>query len=203
MLQRRFYHSKKKTNYLTHFFFFRRLLFAFLSWVLFKLSANKGRSLWSLRSFFRRQKRLHTFLNTFFKNDIWHPLQINVKTIKSHFKTGFILHYLNPKWFQGLPQSFSMRGLKMNPLIWMVLTRAFYRYCCSSKTPENKSWPKASDKNYGWYALDGMADLIESIREIKANQNFSFFILLNLYERRKKPFKSIRSLVFKDWGWLL
>lgn len=40
--------------------------------------------------------------------------------------------------------------------------------------------------NYGRYALDGMADLIKSIREIKENQNLSFFILRNLYERRNK-----------------
>ena len=40
--------------------------------------------------------------------------------------------------------------------------------------------------NYGRYALDGMADLLDSIREIKDQQKFSFFILRNLYERRNK-----------------
>jgi chromosome partitioning protein len=38
--------------------------------------------------------------------------------------------------------------------------------------------------NYSRYALDGMADLIQSIREIKETQNYKFFILRNLYDRR-------------------
>lgn len=38
--------------------------------------------------------------------------------------------------------------------------------------------------NYGRYALDGMSDLLESTKEIKNGQEFKFFILRNLLEKR-------------------
>ena len=38
--------------------------------------------------------------------------------------------------------------------------------------------------NFGRYSLDGMADLIVSIKEIKEGQQYSFFVLKNLYEKR-------------------
>lgn len=38
--------------------------------------------------------------------------------------------------------------------------------------------------NYGRYALDGMADLLQSIKEIKINQNYKYCILRNQYDRR-------------------
>ena len=37
---------------------------------------------------------------------------------------------------------------------------------------------------YSRYALDGMADLIQSIEEIKEGQRYKFFILRNLYDKR-------------------
>jgi len=38
--------------------------------------------------------------------------------------------------------------------------------------------------NYGRYSLDGLGDLIQSIREIKSEHEFSFYILRNIYDRR-------------------
>lgn len=38
--------------------------------------------------------------------------------------------------------------------------------------------------NYGRYALDGMSDLLESTSEIKNGQDYKFFILRNLFEKR-------------------
>jgi chromosome partitioning protein len=38
--------------------------------------------------------------------------------------------------------------------------------------------------NYGKYSLDGIADLLESIKDIKENNSYAFHILRNLYERR-------------------
>lgn len=38
--------------------------------------------------------------------------------------------------------------------------------------------------NYGRYALDGMSDLLESTNEIKSGQDYKFFILRNLFEKR-------------------
>ncbi len=38
--------------------------------------------------------------------------------------------------------------------------------------------------NYGRYSLDGIADLFNSINEIKANQHFNFWILRNMFEQR-------------------
>lgn len=38
--------------------------------------------------------------------------------------------------------------------------------------------------SFGKYSLDGMADLLGAIKEIKDNQNYSFFVLKNLYEQR-------------------
>lgn len=38
--------------------------------------------------------------------------------------------------------------------------------------------------NYGKYSLDGIADLLQSIRDIKENSEYHFHILRNLYERR-------------------
>lgn len=38
--------------------------------------------------------------------------------------------------------------------------------------------------NYGRYALDGMADLFKSIKEIKDGQVYKYFILRNQYDRR-------------------
>jgi chromosome partitioning protein len=38
--------------------------------------------------------------------------------------------------------------------------------------------------NYGRYSLDGMADLLHSIREIKDGQQYKYFILRNQYDRR-------------------
>ena len=38
--------------------------------------------------------------------------------------------------------------------------------------------------NYSRYALDGMADLIQSIKEIKEGQKYSFYILRSQYDRR-------------------
>jgi len=40
--------------------------------------------------------------------------------------------------------------------------------------------------NYGRYSLDGMGDLIQSIKEIKTDHEFSFHILRNVYDRRNK-----------------
>ena len=38
--------------------------------------------------------------------------------------------------------------------------------------------------NYGRYSLDGMADLLTAIREIKEDHKFKFFILKNLFEQK-------------------
>ena len=38
--------------------------------------------------------------------------------------------------------------------------------------------------NYGRYALDGMADLLQSIKEIKVGQKYKYYILRNQYDRR-------------------
>lgn len=38
--------------------------------------------------------------------------------------------------------------------------------------------------NFGKYSLDGMADLLGAIKEVKEGQNYKFFVLKNLYEQR-------------------
>ncbi|MDP4709391.1 MAG: ParA family protein [Rickettsiaceae bacterium] len=38
--------------------------------------------------------------------------------------------------------------------------------------------------SFGRYSLDGMADLLGAVREIKAGHNYNFFVLKNLYEKR-------------------
>lgn len=38
--------------------------------------------------------------------------------------------------------------------------------------------------NFGRYSLDGMADLLHSIKEIKEGQSYKFYVLKNLYEKR-------------------
>lgn len=38
--------------------------------------------------------------------------------------------------------------------------------------------------NYGKYSLDGMADLLDAIQEIKEDHSYKFFILKNLYEKK-------------------
>lgn len=38
--------------------------------------------------------------------------------------------------------------------------------------------------NFGRYSLDGMADLLVSVKEIKEGQKYNFFVLKNLYEKR-------------------
>jgi chromosome partitioning protein len=38
--------------------------------------------------------------------------------------------------------------------------------------------------NYGKYSLDGMADLLTAIQEIKENHQYKYFILKNLYEKK-------------------
>lgn len=38
--------------------------------------------------------------------------------------------------------------------------------------------------SFGKYSLDGMADLLGAIKEIKEGQSYSFFVLKNLYEQR-------------------
>lgn len=38
--------------------------------------------------------------------------------------------------------------------------------------------------NYGRYSLDGMADLLGAIKEIKEKNQYNFFILRNLYEQK-------------------
>lgn len=38
--------------------------------------------------------------------------------------------------------------------------------------------------NYGRYSLDGMADLLTAIQEIKEHTNYKFFILKNLFEQK-------------------
>lgn len=38
--------------------------------------------------------------------------------------------------------------------------------------------------NYGRYSLDGMADLLTAIQEIKEDQVYKFFVLKNLYEQK-------------------
>ncbi len=48
-------------------------------------------------------------------------------------------------------------------------------YCCTSIIIPT---------NFGKYSLDGMADLLGAIREIKDGQRHSFFVLKNLYEQR-------------------
>lgn len=37
---------------------------------------------------------------------------------------------------------------------------------------------------FGRYSLDGMADLLSAVKEIKEDHNYKFFILKNLYEQR-------------------
>lgn len=38
--------------------------------------------------------------------------------------------------------------------------------------------------SFGRYSLDGMADLLGAVKEIKDGQKYSFFVLKNLYEKR-------------------
>lgn len=38
--------------------------------------------------------------------------------------------------------------------------------------------------SFGRYSLDGMADLIGAVKEIKEGQKYNFFVLKNLYEKR-------------------
>jgi chromosome partitioning protein len=38
--------------------------------------------------------------------------------------------------------------------------------------------------SFGKYSLDGMADLLGAIKEIKEGQTYNFFVLKNLYEQR-------------------
>ena len=38
--------------------------------------------------------------------------------------------------------------------------------------------------NYGKYSLDGMADLLNAIKEIKEEHSYKFFVLKNLYEKK-------------------
>jgi chromosome partitioning protein len=38
--------------------------------------------------------------------------------------------------------------------------------------------------SFGRYSLDGMADLLGAVKEIKEGQSYNFFILKNLYEKR-------------------
>ncbi len=38
--------------------------------------------------------------------------------------------------------------------------------------------------SFGRYSLDGMADLLGAVREIKEGQTYKFFVLKNLYEKR-------------------
>lgn len=38
--------------------------------------------------------------------------------------------------------------------------------------------------NYGRYSLDGMADLLTAIQEIKEDHSYKFFVLKNLYEQK-------------------
>jgi chromosome partitioning protein len=38
--------------------------------------------------------------------------------------------------------------------------------------------------NYGKYSLDGIGDLLHSIQDIKQGQDYKFFVLRNMYERR-------------------
>jgi chromosome partitioning protein len=40
--------------------------------------------------------------------------------------------------------------------------------------------------NYGRYSLDGMADLLHSIKEIKDGQLYKYYILRNMFDRRNK-----------------
>ena len=38
--------------------------------------------------------------------------------------------------------------------------------------------------SFGRYSLDGMADLLSAVKEIKEGQKYNFFVLKNLYEKR-------------------
>lgn len=53
--------------------------------------------------------------------------------------------------------------------------------------------------NYGRYALDGMADLLSSIKEIKDGQNYNFYILRNQYDRRNKQTNKYIHSVLGDF----
>lgn len=53
--------------------------------------------------------------------------------------------------------------------------------------------------NYGRYALDGMADLLSSIKEIKDGQVYKFHILRNQYDRRNTQTNKYIHQVLADF----
>lgn len=53
--------------------------------------------------------------------------------------------------------------------------------------------------NYGRYSLDGMADLLQSIKEIKDGQTYKYFILRNQYDRRNTQTNKFVHEVLADF----
>ena len=53
--------------------------------------------------------------------------------------------------------------------------------------------------SYGKYSLDGMADLFLSIREIKREHKFKYFILRNLFERRNSQTNKYIQLQLEEF----
>ena len=53
--------------------------------------------------------------------------------------------------------------------------------------------------NYGRYSLDGIADLLNSIKEIKDGQSYKYFILRNQYDRRNTQTNKFIHQVLKEF----
>lgn len=52
--------------------------------------------------------------------------------------------------------------------------------------------------SFGRYSLDGMADLLGAVKEIKEGQKYNFFVLKNLYEKRNSQTNKYINHQLKD-----
>lgn len=52
--------------------------------------------------------------------------------------------------------------------------------------------------SFGRYSLDGMADLLGAVKEIKEGQKYNFFVLKNLYEKRNSQTNKYINNQLKD-----
>ncbi len=134
-------------------------------------------------AFINKSLNLNSLLNTAYVNEKDIEKEIDLlKIIPSNIKLATIIEQINTSYYreqilknhiEKISDNYDYIIIDCPPTLGILAINAIF--CANSIIVPT---------NFGRYSLDGMADLLEAIKEIKAGQEYNYFVLKNLYEKR-------------------
>jgi len=120
--------------------------------------------------------------NIIFKAEVGGEVIENLNIIPSNIKLATVIEQISGTLYREkilknhldkITDSYDYIVLDCPPTLGILAINAIY--CANSIIVPT---------SYGRYSLDGMADLLGAVKEIKEGQAYNFFVLKNLYEQR-------------------